>query len=302
MKLIWSPHYNVNLFGHVFPSEKYVLIRKDLLSRGIFRQEDFIEARMPLLSDILLVHTREYIEDLRGLRLSERTYRSELPLTEEIVNAHLLMAGGTCQASEIALKEGICVHLGGGFHHAYDDHAEGFCYINDTAVAAARLMQQGIARKVIIIDCDLHQGNGTAFIFRDQPDVFTFSIHQENNYPIKERSDLDIGLPDGAEDQLYLDELRVVSEILKNKDFEVCFYLAGADPYLSDRLGGLAVSKEGLMKRDEFVIGECFNRSIPVCILLAGGYAQDVMDVVDIHVNTVLVAKAYHDRYRTFWH
>lgn len=302
MKLVWSPHYKVDLFGHVFPVEKYELVRKELLSRRLFSEQDFLEAEMPCMSDISLVHTNEYIEDLKNLRLTQRTYRSELPLTEEIVNAYMLAAGGTLLAANIALQEGICVHIGGGFHHAYPDHAEGFCYVNDTAVAIAKLRHEGRVERAVVIDCDLHQGNGTAFIFKDQSDVFTFSIHQENNYPPKEKSDLDIGLPDGADDRLYLDELRVVSKVLDSSEFDICFYLAGADPYLGDMLGGLRVSKEGLRRRDEFVIGECWQRRLPVCVLLAGGYADDVMDVVEIHVNTILVAKTYHERYRAFYH
>lgn len=302
MKLVWSPHYKVDLFGHVFPVEKYELVRKELLSRRLFSEQDFLEAEMPCMSDISLVHTNEYIEDLKNLRLTQRTYRSELPLTEEIVNAYMLAAGGTLLAANIALQEGICVHIGGGFHHAYPDHAEGFCYVNDTAVAIAKLRHEGRVERAVVIDCDLHQGNGTAFIFKDQSDVFTFSIHQENNYPPKEKSDLDIGLPDGADDRLYLDELRVVSKVLDSSEFDICFYLAGADPYLGDMLGGLRLSKEGLRRRDEFVIGECWQRRLPVCVLLAGGYADDVMDVVEIHVNTILVAKTYHERYRAFYH
>lgn len=297
MKLVWSPHYKVDLLGHVFPTEKYDLVRKELLSRKLFSEQNFIEPEMPSLGDICLVHTKDYLEDLSNLRLTQRTYRSELPLTREIVNAYMVAAGGTLLAANIALQEGICVHIGGGFHHAYPDHAEGFCYINDIAVAAAKLRHDKQGRKAVVIDCDLHQGNGTAFIFRDEPDVFTFSIHQENNYPPKEKSDFDIGLPDGADDDLYLDELRVVSKILESEDFDICFYLGGADPYLGDMLGGLSVSKEGLKRRDEFVIGECWRRSVPVCVLLAGGYAQDVMDVVEIHVNTIIVAKTFHERY-----
>jgi acetoin utilization deacetylase AcuC-like enzyme len=291
MKLVWSPEYDVDLFGHVFPIEKYRLVREDLLRRRIAAEEDFVRAQAASVEDLLLVHTRAYLDDLIGLRRTHSTLRSEMALTREIVHAYVVCAGGTTEASRRALDEGVGIHIGGGFHHAYPDHAEGFCYINDVAVAAAGLKKAGQAGRICVIDCDLHQGNGTAFIFAEDPDVFTFSIHQENNYPPKERSDLDIGLPDGAGDVLYLEELGVVAGILDRHKPDIVFYLAGADPYVGDKLGGLELTKAGLQKRDEFVLGECQTRDIPVCVVFAGGYAADMRDVVDIHVTTAVVAK-----------
>jgi acetoin utilization deacetylase AcuC-like enzyme len=217
--------------------------------------------------------------------------RSEMALTEEIVNAYVVAAGGTIAASSYALEDGICVHVGGGYHHAYPDHAEGFCYLNDVSIAIARMRMNSAVSRVCVIDCDLHQGNGTAFIFARDPDVFTFSIHQENNYPPKESSDMDIGLPDGAGDNLYLGELAALSAILDGHRPQAAFYLAGADPFAGDMLGGLALTKEGLRRRDNYVFAECRRRSVPVCVVLAGGYAADVQDDVEIHVNTIIEAK-----------
>ena len=290
MKLVWSGEYDVDLLGHVFPVEKYRLVRQEVLDRGIAGEGDLVEAEPATREDMLLVHTREYVDDLVNLRATSRTMRSEMALTREIADAYIAAAGGTIEASRRALADGVCVHIGGGYHHAYPDHAEGFCYLNDVAIAIARLKREEAARRVCVIDCDLHQGNGTAVIFARVPKVFTFSIHQENNYPPKERSDLDIGLPDGADDRLYIEELEVIGGILDGHAPDIAFYLAGADPYVGDKLGGLAVTKAGLRRRDTLVFNECATRGIPVCVVLVGGYAEDVRDVVEIHVTTITEA------------
>lgn len=291
MKFVWSDAYNVDLFGHVFPIEKYKLTKAAVLAGGLGVAGDFIAAPRAEVGDLVLVHTPAYVDDLANLRWSVRTMRSEMALTHEIVDAYFVAAGGTAAAASRALEDGISIHLGGGYHHAYPDHAEGFCYINDVAVAIANMTKGKLIRRACIVDCDLHQGNGTAFIFAKNPDVFTFSIHQENNYPPKERSDLDIGLPDGATDERYLAELGVVGDILDRHKPDLCVYLAGADPFVGDMLGGLAITKEGLRRRDAFVLKECRARRVPVCVVLAGGYAPDVQDVVDIHVNMVREAR-----------
>lgn len=291
MRLVGSDAYEVDLFGHVFPVEKYRLTREEVFRRGIVSEGDFIEAPRARAEDVLLVHTGEYFDDFINRRMTHRTLRSEMALTPEIVESFMVTAGGTIAAAGLALSDGLCVHIGGGFHHAYPDHAEGFCYLNDVAIAIARLRRDGKIGRACVIDCDLHQGNGTAFIFGQDPDVFTFSIHQENNYPPKERSDLDIGLPDGAGDDLYLGKLQVVGGILDRHRPSIVLYLAGADPYRDDKLGGLSLSKDGLKKRDILVFDECRKRRIPVCVVLAGGYALDTADDVDIHVNTIAEAK-----------
>ena len=290
MKLVWSREYDVDLFGHVFPVEKYRLVRQEVIERGIAGEGDLVEARPATGEDMLLVHTVEYVDDLLNLRATPRTTRSEMALTREIVNAYIAAAGGTIAASRRALDDGVCVHIGGGYHHAYPDHAEGFCYLNDVAIAVARLKHEGLVGRICVIDCDLHQGNGTAFIFAGDRDVFTFSIHQQNNYPPKERSDFDIGLPDGADDRHYLEELEVIGGILDGHAPDIAFYLAGADPYAGDKLGGLAVTGAGLKRRDTLVFNECAARDIPVCVVLAGGYAEDVRDVVEIHLTTITEA------------
>ena len=291
MKLIWSPDYEVELFGHVFPIAKYRLVKEAILAEGLARPEDLVTAEEASREDLLLVHTPEYVGDLLNLRLTERTVRSEIALTREIVRAYVLAAGGTIAAARLALSDGISIHLGGGYHHAFPGHAEGFCYVNDVAVAIAKVMSEKAVRRACVVDCDLHQGNGTAVAFAGVPEVFTFSIHQENNYPPKEKSDLDIGLPDGAGDQLYLEKLEVVRTILDSHKPDFCLYLAGADPFQGDVLGGLALTKEGLRRRDVLVFDACRTRGVPVCVVLAGGYAADVQDVVDIHVNTVREAR-----------
>jgi acetoin utilization deacetylase AcuC-like enzyme len=287
MKLVWSEAYEVDLFGHVFPVEKYRLVRAEVLKRGLVAESDLVAAPRAAAEDLRLVHTPEYVDDLINLRLTPRTMRSEMALTRQIVDAYVFAAGGTIEAAHHALTDGVSVHLGGGYHHAYPDHAEGFCYLNDVGIAIRKVIGEGLADRVCVIDCDLHQGNGTAFIFSDEADVFTFSIHQEANYPPKERSNLDIGLPDGADDEVYLRELKVVGTVLESHRPRIAFYVAGADPYLGDKLGGLALTKQGLRRRDEFVFSECHRRKIAVCAVLAGGYACDVRDDVDIHVNMI---------------
>ena len=291
MKLVWSPRYQVDLLGHIFPVVKYRLTLEAAHKVGLVTESDLVEAPRPAREDLLLVHTPEYIDDLENLKRTHRTQRSEMALTREIAEAYIYAGGGSTEAGRLALEDGICIHVGGGFHHAFPDHAEGFCYVNDVAVAIAGLRRDGLAARVAVIDCDLHQGNGTAHIFAGEPDVFTFSIHQENNYPVKEKSDLDIGLPDGADDEVYLKDLAAVYDVLDGHRPDIVFYLAGADPYVGDRLGGLALTKEGLRRRDRLVFEACRARGIAVAVVLAGGYAADVMDDVDIHVATISEAR-----------
>lgn len=276
---------------HVFPIEKYKLIRQRLIDEGALTADDFVEPQMATDEDLLLVHTGGYVRDFMAMLWTERTKRSELPLTADIRDSYLLATGGTILACQKALDCGISVNLSGGFHHAFPDHAEGFCYANDTAVAVRRLQRDHEIRKFFVVDCDLHQGNGTAYIFQTDPNVFTFSIHQENNYPIKKKSDLDIGLANRTDDSTYMGHLRKhVPRIMDDFAPEFVIYLAGADPYEDDQLGGLSLTIDGLRERDEFVMGECAKRNIPVAVLLAGGYAFDTDDTVTIHCNTCKVA------------
>lgn len=293
MKFVYSDRYYLDIGTHVFPMEKYRRIKAELIKQKIAQTLDFIEPPPPSLDDILLVHTKEYIDDLKELRFSYRTVYSELPLTKEVVEGYLLMASGTTLACQLALTDGICFHIGGGFHHAFPDHAEGFCYINDIAVGTKRLLKDNAIARAAVIDCDLHQGNGTAKIFQDDPRVFTFSIHQEHLYPIKEKSDWDIGLDDWTSDAEYLDKLAwAVEKILIEHKPELCIYVAGADPYEGDQLGQLKLTKEGLKRRDELVIGEARKSKVPVAVVLAGGYAHRLEDTVEIHLNACKICKA----------
>jgi acetoin utilization deacetylase AcuC-like enzyme len=294
MKFVYSDRYYLEIGAHVFPMEKYHLLKAELDKNGLVQKSDFIEPPPPAFDDMLLVHTPEYIDDLQKLRSTPRTMYSELPLTREIVEGYFLMASGTTLAGQLALKHGIGFHIGGGFHHAFADHAEGFCYINDIAVCLQRLLHDKLIARACVIDCDLHQGNGTANIFREDPRVFTFSIHQEDLYPVKQQSDWDIGLDNGTGDAGYLSKLETaVKKIFAVHQPEFCVYVAGADPFEGDQLGNLRLTKEGLKKRDELVIGEARKNKIPVVVVLAGGYARRIEDTVEIHLNTCTVGKAW---------
>lgn len=290
--VIYTDKYVVDIGPHVFPTQKYVMIKNRLLEQGLISDNDIVEPVPATTEQLLLVHTPEYLDDLINLRPTPRVIRSELPISREIVDAYILCAGGTIMAAEFACKQKGCgVHIGGGFHHAFPGHAEGFCYINDIAVAIRVAKKEGWCNRAFVVDCDLHQGNGTAVIFQNDPSVFTFSIHQEYNYPVKEKSDLDIGLPDFADDDLYLKELsRVVPAKLDEFNPDLIIYVAGADPYKDDQLGGLRLSKDGLRRRDEMVINYSANKQIPLVIVLAGGYAYNINDTVDIQTTTCAVA------------
>ena len=294
MIFVYSDKVYADIGEHVFPMHKYRLIRRRLIDEEILTEDDFIKPELATEDDLLLVHTKEYVQDFMSLRWTIRTERSELPLTADVRTSYLAGTGGTILACQKALDNKIAVNIGGGFHHAFPDHAEGFCYTNDVSIAARRLQRDNNVKKFFIIDCDLHQGNGTAFIFRDDDDVFTFSIHQEKNYPVKQRSNLDIGLADRISDTIYLAYVKKhVPKIMDEFTPDFVIYLAGADPYKYDQLGGLSLTIEGLRERDEFVMNECIKRSIPVGVLLAGGYAINTEDTVTIHCNTCKLAYGF---------
>jgi len=289
---VYSKFYEkFDFLGHIFPAVKFRMVKERLEREGILTDEEYVEPQEPSYEDLLIVHEKEYLDDLYALRWSRRTISSELPLTKEIVKGFFIMADGTYRASLLALENGGAYHIGGGFHHAYPDHAEGFCYINDIAYAVMRLKKEKKIKKAAIVDCDVHQGNGTAYIFRGDHDVFTFSIHQEFIYPVpKERSSWDIGLQDGIGDDEYLAILEeAVCKIYEEHKPEIVIYQAGADPYVGDQLGGLALSIDGLKRRDITVILEARKRGIPIAVTLGGGYANEIGDVVEIHTNTAKV-------------
>lgn len=245
---------------------------------------------------MVLVHTPEYVHKLKEGALSwDEILTLELPYSPQLVAASWLCAGGTILTCQNALQDGVGVHLGGGFHHAFADHGEGFCVLNDVAIGVKRLLADKKISRALIIDCDLHQGNGTAAIFRDDEAVFTFSIHQENNYPAhKPPSDLDIGLKNltGDEEYLALMEEHLPRTIAGHRP-EFILYLAGADPYKDDQLGGLALTMEGFIERDRLIMKQARDRGIPLAVVLAGGYALDLSEVVTIHVNMVKAAKLF---------
>ena len=292
VKFVYSPHYEADIGLHVFPTSKYRLVRERLIQKGLAQATDFVEPQPATRRQLELVHKTEYLDDLASLRWTERTCHAELPLTEEVVNAYYHAAGGTLLAAELAAHgERIVGHLGGGFHHAFPGHGEGFCLVNDVAVAIRTLQETKQMQRFMIVDLDLHQGNGSAFIFRNDPDVFTLSIHQENLYPLKQASDVDIGLPDHADDDEYLAALQTVWPSVVDKHApQMILYVAGADPFRDDELGSLKLTFSGLKKRDQIIMSEAVNRQIPTVVVLAGGYARHLDDTVAIHTNTLEVA------------
>ncbi len=293
-KVIYSDGYDLNLGDHVFPSQKYRLVRRRLLREGIASAEDFLEPAPATDDDILLVHEPGYIQRLKTGTLSiEEMIQLEIPYSREMVEAAWLATGGTILAARRALTDGVSVNLGGGFHHAFPGHGEGFCPVHDVAVAIRRLLAEGAIERALVIDCDVHHGNGTAAIFAGDPAVFTISIHQYNNYPAeKPPSNIDIHLEDETGDADYLVALsaKYVPAVEKFRP-QLVLYVAGADPYCQDQLGGLALTLDGLKRRDLLVIQAARRANAGVAVTLAGGYAVDVDDTVTIHCNTVEAAK-----------
>ena len=321
-KLVYSDDYYLPIGAHVFPAEKYIHIHDRLLASGVATPADFVAPGPAADEDVLLVHTPVYVDKLKTGTLSQvEELQLEVPFSPELVRAFWLAAGGSILAAGHALQDGVAINIGGGFHHAFADHGEGFCMIHDVAVAIRRMQRDDRITRAMTVDCDVHQGNGTAAIFAGvrvptgplpstsastlRPatpakvrnahagDVFTISLHQENNYPMwKPPSSIDIDLPDGIGDDDYLAWLdNALSSGLRQFDPELICYIAGADPYREDQLGGLALTIEGLKRRDELVFRVARARDIPVMVTYAGGYAQRVEDTVTIHCNTVIAAK-----------
>ena len=293
-KVVYHPRYDLNLGAHVFPSQKFRLIQELLIREKIAGAEDFLEPAPAAEEDLLRVHTPQWIDKLKnGTLTASEIMKLEVPYSPELAEAVWLAAGGSILAGQLALRDGFASNLSGGFHHAYASHGEGFCAINDVAVAIRSLQAARLIKKAIVVDTDVHDGNGTAHIFRDDPSVFTLSIHQENNYPAhKPPSDLDLPLDDGVEDEEYLSALLpAVARVLDQFCPDLLFYVGGADPYLEDQLGGLRLSKSGLKARDKGVFFAARSRDIPVATTLAGGYACRVEDTVSIHVNTLIAAR-----------
>lgn len=295
VKLIYSDRYDQKLGDHVFPSIKYRLVRQKLLDEKIVTEADFLEPQPVEDADVLRVHTAEYVHKLKTGTLSPgELYQLEIPYSREMIQAVWLCAGGTILAGQHALKDGLAVNIGGGFHHAFPAHGEGFCVLNDVAIAIRKLQAEGAIQRAMTVDLDVHHGNGTSFIFARDSSVFTFSMHQASNYPLeKPPSDLDIHLNDGCPDEEYLHLLREnLHHALSVFPPDLIFYLAGADPYREDQLGGLSLTQEGLQERDRIVFAMARERNIPVAVTLAGGYARNLEDTVAIHVATIQMARS----------
>ncbi len=326
-KLVYTDDYYLPIGAHVFPAEKYRLIHKHLLDSGIADASDFVKPQPASDEDVLLVHTREYVQKLKTGTLSAmEELQMEVPYSPELVKAFWLAAGGSILAADLALRNGLAFNIGGGFHHAFPDHGEGFCVVHDVAVAIKRMHQESKVSRAMTVDLDVHNGNGTAAIFPPakkagsplpsaggirhdlrrggsnlellgasggELEVFTISLHQAHNYPAyKPPSSIDVHLPDGTNDEEYLGWLdQSLSSAFRSFEPELLCYIAGADPYKEDQLGGLALTIDGLKKRDELVFKVAKARGVPIMVTYAGGYARNVQDTVTIHCNTVVAAK-----------
>ena len=321
-RLVYSDSYVLPIGTHVFPADKYRQTHDRLLQLEAAEPSDFLAPQPARDEDVLLVHTPLYVEKLRkGLLSTREELELEIPFSQGLAKAFWLMAGGSILAADCALRDGVAVHIGGGFHHAFPDHGEGFCLIHDVAIAVRRMQKEGRIARAMIVDCDVHHGNGTAAIFghgepepfpkpswssamfaprreatmKTSPsrDVYTISLHQENNYPAwKPASTIDVNLPDGTTNEEYLIWLgRSLEKAREEFEPELICFIAGADPYKDDQLGGLALTIDGLRMRDDLVFDYARNLAVPVMVTLAGGYAQNIYDTVTIHTNTVLAAR-----------
>lgn len=278
--------------GHRFPMDKYRLLY-ERVAQSNHGQFELVVPPAASEHQLRLAHDADYVQRVISGALSEREIRElGFPWSEALVERSRRSNGATIAACRAALEDGAAATLAGGTHHAHRDRAQGYCVFNDSAVASRTLQRDGSVQRVLIADCDVHQGNGTAAIFRDDPTVFTLSIHGEDNFPKrKAQSDLDIALPDGTEDDAYLHALeRGLSEGLTRAKPDLVVYLAGADPYAGDRLGRLTLTKEGLAARDTLIYQQCGKRGLPVAVTMGGGYAHDVDDIVDIHYQSVVLA------------
>lgn len=299
LPIAYNPIYKHPLpEGHRFPMIKYELLPQQLLHEGTAVESDFHAPGLPDMQHVLAVHTKAYVDELMNLTLDAKAVRKiGFPLSAELVERELRIAQGTIWGCEQALQHGIAFNIAGGTHHAYSDHGEAFCLLNDQAIAAQYLLDRKLSKKVLIVDLDVHQGNGTAEIFAENKDVFTFSIHGKSNYPFrKEISDLDIALPDNIGDEEYLSILReTLPRLIENHKPDFIFYLSGVDIIASDKLGKLGCSINGCKERDQFVLSLCHQLQIPVQCSMGGGYSPDIKTIIEAHANTYRVA---HNLYR----
>ncbi len=291
MKVFYSDQFELPLPPtHTFPLEKYAMLRRRVVEAGLVSSHELHIPQGATDQEILRVHNVEYLRRLKHGELEKREIRRiGFPWSPELVERSRRSCGGTIQACRAAVEDGFAVNLAGGTHHAFPDHGKGYCVFNDSAIAARAVQAEGLVRRVVILDCDVHQGDGTATIFAADPTVFTFSIHGAKNFPFrKQRSDLDIELDDGVADDAYLEALESgLRRALALARADLAVYLAGADPYFDDRLGRLALSKDGLAERDRLALHFCQAAGMPVAVTMAGGYARQVQDTVDIHFQTI---------------
>ena len=301
MYALYSDRYVIELPPHhTFPIQKYRLLREQLLAESTLGPDELLEPALAAPADVRLVHTEGYWERLTSGTLPDSAIRRMgLPWSEALVRRSRASVQGTLTAARIAIRDRVAINLAGGTHHAFPDRGEGYCVLNDIAIAIRCLQRDAWMQRMAIIDCDVHQGNGTAAIFAKDPDVYTFSIHGANNYPlIKVPGSLDVALPDGTGDEAYLRALEpVIPKILTEFRPGLVFYLAGADPHERDRLGRLRLTHEGLRRRDELVLQACRDAGIPVAVTLGGGYGQDIRDTVEAHCNTVRCARALFESF-----
>jgi acetoin utilization deacetylase AcuC-like enzyme len=294
MHVFYTSRYYAEIgAGHVFPIRKFELVRDKLLAEGTLQPHELTEPEPASVEDVLLVHTHDYVSRLcNGSLTPKEIRRLGLPWSESLVRRSFYAVGGTLTATRVSLAEGYSSNLAGGTHHSFPDRGEGFCVLNDVAIAVRTMRARKLIRRAAIVDCDVHQGNGTATIFSGDRDTFTFSMHGANNYPLfKAQSSLDVELPDGISDDGYLESLAHHLPDVLAHDPDIVFYLAGADPYRGDKLGRLALSIEGLRARDQLVLRGCYEREVPVVTVMSGGYGKDLNDTIEIHCNTIRMVK-----------
>lgn len=294
MQVFYTPRYYADIGpGHVFPIRKFELVRDRLLAEGTLEPAEIVEPAPAPLEDVLLVHTTDYVSRLcSGNLTTKESRRLGLPWSESLVQRSFYAVGGTLAATRASLAAGYSSNLAGGTHHSFSDRGEGFCVLNDVAIAIRAMRARKLFQRAAIVDCDVHQGNGTATIFAGDDDTFTFSIHGANNYPLfKAQSTLDVELADDTSDTEYLDTLAKHLPSVFGADPEIVFYLAGADPYKGDKLGRLALSIDGLGERDAYVLRECYEREVPIVTVMSGGYGKDINDTIEIHCNTIRIVK-----------
>ena len=294
MQVFYTPRYYADIGqGHIFPIRKFELVRDKLLAERTLEPAEIVEPTPAALEDVLLVHTGDYVSRLcNGNLTAKEMRRLGLPWSESLVRRSFYATGGTIAAAQVALAEGYSSNLAGGTHHSFADRGEGFCVLNDVAIAIRALRARKLLKRAAIVDCDVHQGNGTATIFAGDKDTFTFSMHGANNYPLfKAQSSLDVELADGTSDDEYLECLaKNLPAVFRNAP-EVVFYLAGADPFAGDKLGRLSLSIDGLRERDAYVLRACYEREVPIVTVMSGGYGKDIDDTIEIHCNTIRMVK-----------